>query len=114
MEMTTAYLRETVAHIAKHGWAHEVTHDEAARDGVMVYRSEVHELRRPDGAHLRLEAIAYADGRHRWYLEFTEFGGLACTSYRLDSWRHREDRVELKFYADPDTGEGLSLVLMLD
>ena len=114
MEMSLDYMRETVAFMRAHGWAHQREERTMADEPGALQRREVHELRRPDGAHLRLEGLAYEDGSERYYLTLLEFSGLSSPSYRVESWRHRDGRIEFKYYEEHRTGEGLSFVVELD
>lgn len=113
MEMSPAYLERTAEHLASAGWTVAREDDERRREGELIYTATRFRVARDPDARLVLEALTYADGRHAYYLEVEAWHGLRCTSFPLDSWKYHRDRIELKFYAHPETSLGLSLVIAL-
>lgn len=113
MEMSPAYLERTADHLAGAGWTVAREDDERRRDGALIYTAVRYRVERGPEERLVLEALTYADGSHAYYLAIEAWRGLRCTSFPLDSWKFHRDRVELKFYAQPETGLGLSLVIAL-
>lgn len=112
MEMTRAYMHETAEALAAAGFELEHATDRVERDGALVFERDTHVLTRI-GERLVLESVHYPDGEDRWFLAIEAFHGMTCTSFPMDSWKHRADRVEFKFAADAETGLGLSFVLRL-
>jgi|GEM_PF-1479109 len=115
MEMSTAYMTETVEYLETQGFRRTTTPLTKERDGVVIYEGERHELvvGQADTEFLALEVFRYPDGTERYFLELVAFHGMMSYPFELDSWKHRPDRVEFKYYAPADTGVGLSFILSL-
>jgi hypothetical protein len=113
MEMSPEYLAETVQVLESAGFdvARE-NNDYGDLDGpVPALR---YDLRRGAREHFALEVVMPSGAPAYYFLELTSFHGLSSFSYPLDSWKHRVDRVEFRYYSDVRTGQGLALTLHLD
>jgi hypothetical protein len=109
MQMSLGYMRETVAALAEKGFAaHESKTDYG--DGVVGY---LFTLTRPE-VELVLETVVHPEQPETYYLEIKSYHGLRSHSFQLDSWKHRADRVELKYQPSSDGEGGLALTLRLD
>lgn len=100
-------MAETVCKMEEKGYSAERETVSLSEGGPTVHR---YRLLRDDTSRITLEHIPYEDG-HRYFIEVHNHFGLAMTSFEMDSWKHREDRVEFKFYIHPQTGMGLSFIL---
>lgn len=114
MDMSPDYMAATVAHLEARGWRAERAHERRERDGTLRFTADRYRLYRGDDEVLELEALTYPDGVHTYHLAVERYHGCTSTSFPLDSWKHRPDRVEFKYYTHPETGLGLSLVIGLD
>ncbi len=111
MEMSADYMRQTAEHMAAKGYALEVERDEKERDGQRIFVRDRYALTRNDNEHFILECITYPDGQEKYFIEVKRYHSIYTFSFPLDSWKHRPDRVEFKYYALPETGLGLSFIL---
>ena len=114
MKMTPAWMAQTTEHLAGWGFRVQETSEPRELDGVVVFTRTRYLIERAPAEVLALEVLVYPDTTATYWLEILDWHGLTSTPYRLDSWRHREDRVELKFAIDPETGMGLSFTLLRD
>lgn len=107
MKMTADYMVQSVEFLANHGFE-QATESRFYGDetSATVYR-----MRRGPEEILELEAVRYESGEESFHLQIESFHGLTSTSYRLDSWKYFDHRIEFKYGVDPQTGRGLSLVL---
>ncbi len=112
MEMSIKYLNETADALEGLGFGVERILEPDAPSGKGVFARHRFVLSRPDEK-LVMEGLVYPDGTVRYYLEFVDFHGIHSFSFPLDSWKHRPERIEFKYYERLDTGEGLSLTLKL-
>jgi hypothetical protein len=112
MEMTLAYMEETVGGMAGHGFAVVGVADAFEKDGEIVYRRNRFELSRGAEEDLVLECLEYPDLTRTFWLELRRIGRIRANVFELDSWKHRADQVEFRFYARPD-GVALTFVLEL-
>jgi hypothetical protein len=111
MKMSAEYLQETVDWMVGQGFCAVPTQDKVeSPSGVLLFERSTWALTRGE-ERLSLEALCYPDGREAWYLAIEKFYGLRCTSYPLDSWKHRDCWVEFKFKPDAETGLGLAFTL---
>ena len=110
MEMTLAYLEQTLAHLRSKGFA--VQSDESHYGEPNVTGKCFHLQR--DDLHLAIEAVEHPECEVRFFLEIPRIRSLRSTSFPLDSWRFFDDRIEFKYYADARTGMGLSFVIDLE
>ena len=119
MKMSLDYLAQTVAHMGDRGFAVSKSEDVArtpqveGQPGEVLFERVRYTLTRRAGEELVLEGLRYPTGEETYFLEIADYHGLSCFSFELDSWKHRPDRVEFKFYARPDTGLGLAVTLQL-
>lgn len=113
MKMSLAYMEATAAHMASKGWQVTRTEKTHERDGQLVFVAHQFALARGDGARFEMETLVYADETLAYYLAIAAWHGLSVTSYPLDSWKHRPDKVEFKFAISPDSGLGLSFIVQL-
>lgn len=112
MEMSNAYLTETVESLASKGFTRNSSDFKHQRDGELIYEGVRHVLQRPD-EQFALECLQYPDGTEQYFLEIVGFHGMMTYPFQLDSWKHRDNRVEFKFCAPQETGVGLSFILAL-
>jgi len=112
MEMSAEYLRETAERMRDEGgYELAVSHREpVSNDGEVVYHLTRYQLRKGDDRQLALECLEYEAGHVHFYAELLVAGPVRADCARLDSWKSWPDRVELKFYALPDTGRALAVV----
>ena len=108
MEMSHEYMRETADALTGFGFALE-TAEEDYGEGV---RGTKYVLRRPE-EELTLETVEHPEEGETYFLEIGAFHGLKTFSIQLDSWKHRPDRIELKYFSLPGTGRSLSFTLAL-
>ena len=113
MEMSAAYLRQTVAHLQQAGYEVTESADTPLRAQQPVFERVRFRCRTAPETDFILELLTYPDGREAYYLEIVRIGVLRCTSFPLDSWKFRPASVEFKFYVHPETGLGLSFILDL-
>jgi hypothetical protein len=114
VDMSGAYLAETVASMVQHGFHCDTALELDAPDGAGAFARTTYRLSRGTEVLFVVECCRYPDGDEGYYLEIARYHGLTSFSYPLDSWRHHADRVEFKLLADPDTAQGLALVLRFD
>lgn len=112
MEMSGAYLRQTVAHLKSSGYSVTESEDSRERSGQLVF-DRTKFICQKDENSLVLELIQYPDGKEAYYLEIQRMGSIRSTSFPLDSWKFRSQLVEFKYYIEPRTGLGLSFTLDL-
>lgn len=112
MEMSLAYMQETVAAMTDHGFSFIPVADVFEKDGVLVYRRNRYELSRGAEEDLVMEYLEYPDGTRTYWLELRRMHKLKAHLFELDSWKHRPDQVEFRYYARID-GVALTFVLAL-
>lgn len=113
MEMSAAYLVETVEHLKARGYEVRDEVSQLQRDGVHIFeRIRYHCFKAPD-TELVLECLTYGDRREAYYLELVRAGRMRSFSFPLDSWKFRADVIEFKYYVHPETGLGLTFFLDL-
>ncbi|MEZ4400507.1 MAG: hypothetical protein R3B06_10840 [Kofleriaceae bacterium] len=113
MEMSPAYMAATAKHLEDNGWKVTRSTEDRVRDGAPVFTAARYRVERGADEVLSFEALTYPDGVHAYYLAIDAWHGVTCTSFPVDSWKHRPDRVEWKFYVHPKTSLGLSFVVQL-
>lgn len=107
MEMSPEYAAETARVLEERGYDC-LTSTERRMDGeTLRYEATRYELTAP-GRALILELLAYPDGEVRYFLEIADYYGLSSYSFELDSWKHRDDYVEFRYYTNPETGGALT------
>ena len=112
MKMTAAWMEETVASLEGQGFVCERETAPRELEGVVVFERTRYVLRRDDGRRrLAVEVLVYPNGTETYWLEVMDWYGLSFTPYQLDSWRHRDDRLEFKYGVDPETAMGLSFTI---
>ena len=67
MEMSVAYLADTVASMSENGWTLETDEDYIVVEGVLSSMITKHRLSQGDDRLLTIEAIAYADGTEAYF-----------------------------------------------
>lgn len=113
MQMSRAYLEETVAAMGAAGFTVAGQRDRVTRqDGTAAYDRDRFELERGSNEDLVLECLRYADGRETFWLELRRVLTMRATPFQLDSWKCWPDRVEFRFYARDD-GVALTFTLAL-
>jgi hypothetical protein len=112
MEMSLAYMQETVAALTEHGFTVAALADAFEKDGVVVYRRKRFELTRGAEEDLVLECLEYPGGARTYWLELRRMHTLRAHLFEITSWRHRSDQVEFRYYARVD-GVALTFVLAL-
>jgi hypothetical protein len=114
MEMSAAYMAQTVEHLRKAGgFEVQTTHEDKTRDGEPVFHRVLHRCHHANGDELLLETITYPGGREAYHLAVTKIGAMSSFSYPLDSWKFRPTTVEFKYAIHPESGLGLSFILTL-
>lgn len=106
-------MAQTVAGMVAAGFEEELEVFTKERGDVLVYTARRWTLGKGPQVELELEVIEYPDGREAFYLALNRYHGLSSFSFPLDSWKLWPDRVEFKFYADPESGQGLTFELDL-
>ena len=114
MKMTPQWMRETSEMLQEWGFACEVTTEPRELEGRVIFERTRYVLKRSEHEELVLECLEYTDGSVRYWAEVVAWHGLTCDPYLLDSWRHRDTRVEFKYQVDPDAGTGLAFVIHKD
>jgi hypothetical protein len=112
MEMSLSYMEETVAAMREHGFSVVPVADVFEKDGVMVYRRHRYEMSRGAEEDLVLECLEYPDATQTYWLELRRMLRLTANPFELDSWKHRADQVEFRYYARSD-GVALTFILEL-
>ncbi|MDH3269886.1 MAG: hypothetical protein OEN56_01050 [Gemmatimonadota bacterium] len=112
MQMSFEYLRGTVDFFSSRGFTVQVEEETIRRDDREVYTTVRHSLERGAEERFALSCVRYPDGKETFWLEIRDFHGLRTFDTELDSWQHREDSVEFKYYPRQD-GVGLSFILDL-
>ncbi len=110
MKMTRAFLAETVEHLAERGLgaqSRQVSYGSSEEAMGTQYELSARDVQ------LVIEIVEHVDAEDRFFLEIANFHGMRSTSFPLDSWRYFDDRIEFKYYANTETGMGLSFVLAL-
>ena len=103
MEMTLAYLRETVDVIAGNGFTSNETVETVTNGaGAPLYDRHAFELRRSANEDLVLECLIYPDGTETYWLELRRMHRLKTFPFQIDSWKHHADRIEFRYYARDD------------
>ena len=112
MEMSAAYLRQTVEHLKSNGYTVNESEDSRERGGQRVFERTKFCCQKGENSFV-LELIEYPDGTEAYYLEILRMGSIRSTSFPLDSWKYRPQLVEFKYCIEPRSGLGLSFVLDL-
>jgi hypothetical protein len=112
MEMSLAYLEETVAAMTDHGFSVVPVADVFEKDGVVIYRRNRYELSRGADEDLVVECLEYSGGTRTYWLEIRRMHTIRADLFEIDSWKHRADQVEFRYYARLD-GVALTFVLKL-
>jgi hypothetical protein len=107
-------MAKTVQQLSEWGFVPSTTKDERRLQDYVVFERTRYSLVRGAKEQLALEVLAYPNGSTSYWIELIDWHGLLCTPYRLDSWKHRDDRVEFKFHVDAKTGMSLSFMLFRD
>ncbi len=110
MEMSPDYARETAEALESCGYDRVTEEETVSHAGEDCYRSIRHRLTAAQQK-LVLECVIYPDDDVRYYLELVRYFGLRSSSFPLDSWKYRDDRVEFRYYTQPSTGAALTFVL---
>lgn len=110
MEMSPAYMDETARAMEKKGYALAVEPLTGEVDGEVKYTGTRFTLTAEE-REFQLEALTYGDDDHTYFLQIVNFHGMRTFSFPLDSWKHRDNRVEFKFVADKATAQGLAFIL---
>jgi hypothetical protein len=112
MKMSNTYMQTTAQHLASRGFLLTTDVDEK-RDavGTCLFVRTRYLLKRAMES-IVMEALIHHTGKEAFYLEFG-WHSASFLSFPLDSWKHRDDRVEFKFRPTDDTGEGLALTVWL-
>jgi len=110
MEMSPEYAMETARVMSERGYTLEVEENERIDDDVLRFKGVYYRLG-ADQQKLVLEVIHYPDQEVRYFLEIAEYYGLSSFSFELDSWKHREEHVEFRYYTNPETGGALTFNL---
>ena len=113
MEMSPEYLAETVQVLETAGFDVGRERDDYG-DADSPVPALRYLLQRGVHEHFVLEVVMPPDAPARYFMELTSFHGLSSFSYPIDSWKHRSDRVEFRYYSDVRTGQGLALTLRLE
>ncbi len=111
MEMSAHYMRETVAFLATKGYNVTTEQDEKRRDEQLIFVRERHTISRGAQESFLLETLTYPDQTETYFLEIKHYFALHSFSFPLDSWKHRPEKIEFKYYTHPETGLGLSFIL---
>lgn len=111
MQMSLTYMEETVAALATKGYAVERTLQPIDEEGTVVGHQFV--LTKPS-VELHLETVVHPEVESRYFLEITNYHGLWSHSFELDSWKHRDDRIEFKYQPRPDGTGGLAFTLVFE
>lgn len=109
MEMSPAYMEEAASAFARHGFTLEKSEAVLGEVDGKPCRSTKYDLVRGEAERFVLEVVDHPTEGHRYYLEIAAFHGLRSFSFPLDSWKVKGSAVELKYYAMPENGLGLSL-----
>ena len=112
MEMSLEHMRATVSALTRSGFAVTETSQALRRGNEHLYDRTRFELARGRDEDLVLECLVYPDGRETYWLEIRRLLTMRAFNFQLDSWKHREDQVEFRFYARPD-GVALTFFLSL-
>ncbi|MFM6990134.1 MAG: hypothetical protein ACKOWD_02375 [Rhodoferax sp.] len=113
MEMTAAYMAQTVAHLKAAGFEITESTDTSSRDGATVFHRIRYQCERLPDCNLALEVLTYPGGRESYFLELLQMGPMHSFSFPLDSWKFRPTSVEFKYYINPQSGLGLAFALNL-
>ncbi len=109
MKMSHAYMKETIDVLKTQDYVVTTSVDQMAPS---VLRSRY--VLAPEDVQFTLECVERSEDEdypESYYLEWNALGPVTSTSFELDSWKHRADRVEFKYQTDVTTGRGLALVL---
>ncbi len=109
MKMSLEYMQQSADLMSTHGYALTVERVDYGDESLSV--PAVRFVLRRDRQHLVLETVQHPDVGERYFAEIVHFHGLHANSFELDSWKHRDDRIELKFQARDDGSGGLAFVL---
>lgn len=113
MQMSAAYMAQTMVHLRSAGFGVTELDAPKLRDEQLVFQRTRYTCRRPPDVDLVIEVITYPDGKEAYFLEIRKMGPMRCFSFPLDSWKFRTMAIEFKYSLDPATGLGLSFVLDL-
>lgn len=104
-------MRDTVNYLVSRGYA---LHEEKASYGSpAAAEGEKYYLQWSD-SYFVLETVTHQTTGESYFLEIKNHFGMRCTSFPLDSWKFFPNRLEFKFYAQPESGLGLSFVLYFE
>ncbi|MBX2867594.1 MAG: hypothetical protein KTR18_02910 [Acidiferrobacterales bacterium] len=110
MEMSPEYALETVKVMANRGYTLEVQEKERVDGDIVRFKGVYYHLG-ADQQKLVLEVLHYPSQEVRFFFEIVEFYGLSSFSFELDSWKHRDEYVEFRYYTNPETGGALTFKL---
>lgn len=113
MQMSAAYMAQTVEHLRSAGFGVTEIDAPKLRDEQLVFQRSRYICCRPPDVDLVLEVITYPDGKETYFLEMRKVGPMRCFSFPLDSWKFRPMAIEFKYGIEPTSGLGLSFVLDL-
>ena len=113
MEMSARYMGEAARFLKSHGFALKEERTFVGEINGVKCLSIRFVLTRGSEEHLVLEVVEHPREGERYFMEIVRFHGLRSFSFPLDSWRFKAASIELKYYALPDSGLGLSLRLDL-
>ena len=111
MEMTPDYLAETAEFLKSKGFSLHRDQDELLSAAGLLRTTRYH-LERP-GQELIFECLQYPDGEARFFLELYHVG-LHTFSLPLDSWRFKDELLEVRYYTEPNSGTAMTFILHLD
>ena len=108
--MSLSYMRQSATFLSQ--WGFEVEEKEGVLGSDAAGDCISHQFRlRREGEELVLEAVVHPTYGLRYFLEIVHFHGMSSFSFPLDSWKHRDERIEFKYYCLPNDGRGLSFIL---
>ncbi|MBV1860512.1 MAG: hypothetical protein KUG77_19020 [Nannocystaceae bacterium] len=114
MELTTEDLAKAASGLVEAGFQAVVERDDKRRDDKLVFERVRWTLTRGEHEALELEALSYPDDTEAFFLRIVRFHGIRSFSFPLDSWKLWPERIEFKYYAHPETGQGLAFTLVFD
>ena len=111
MEMSLAYMEETVNALATKGYA--VERSQETYDEALAVTGHTFVLTKPS-VELRLETVLHPEDGSRYFLHIVDYHGLWSHCFELDSWKHRPDRIEFKYQPRADGSGGLAFTLVFE